>query len=216
MARSKRRFRHGRGKIRRKTGRLGAPPPSILIVCEGETEEAYFKAFKKTFRISSVNVEILSMGKEAVTLVEKTVRKIRRMKKERKTYDQVWCVFDKDDLGRGNFTFALKTARKNGFMTAYSNEAFELWYLLHYQYVDAAVSRGQYGPKLSKLIQREYRKPAKYMFEILSENQDRAIKNAEKLLNSYPYKDPDKNNPSTTVQELVKELNKYVNARRRR
>ncbi|MBF0541048.1 MAG: hypothetical protein HQK91_06325 [Nitrospirae bacterium] len=47
------------------------------------------------------------------------------------------------------------------------------------------------------------------MFDKLLPYQSAAIKNAETLIASYPNSDPEKDNPSTTVHELVIQLNSY-------
>ena len=45
----------------------------------------------------------------------------------------------------------------------------------------------------------------------LKDKQQTAIKNAKKLLKTYKEENPEKNNPSTNVYELVELLNKYGN-----
>ena len=46
-------------------------------------------------------------------------------------YDQVWCVFDRDD--HPHFDEAIKMARDNGLDLAVSNPSMELWLLLHFR-----------------------------------------------------------------------------------
>ena len=92
---------------------------------------------------------------------------------------------------------------------AYSNEAFELWYLLHFNYYDTAISRREYCEILSKLLGKKYTKKSDEIYELISSRENNAINNAKRLLASYPYENPEKNNPSTTVFKLVEELNKY-------
>ncbi len=47
-------------------------------------------------------------------------------------YDQVWCVFDRDDLLPRQISEALHYAQQGAIRVAFSNQAFELWYLLHF------------------------------------------------------------------------------------
>lgn len=47
-------------------------------------------------------------------------------------YDQVWCVFDKDDYPDSQFNEAVRLAERAGIRPAYSNQAFEYWMLLHF------------------------------------------------------------------------------------
>ncbi|TAF77907.1 MAG: RloB domain-containing protein [Bacteroidetes bacterium] len=54
---------------------------------------------------------------------------------------QVWCVFDRDfnpneSFKDFSFTDSINTAIERGFKTAWSNDAFELWILLHFEEVD--------------------------------------------------------------------------------
>lgn len=48
------------------------------------------------------------------------------------------------------------------------------------------------------------------MYQKLLSRQPDAIQNARTLLASYPTPDPLHDNPSTTVVDLVEELNKYI------
>jgi hypothetical protein len=175
---------------------------AILIICEGEkTEPEYFKSF----RITTREVEIVGLGKDPKTIVE-----YANQRKKDGDYDQVWCVFDKDDMKKGRFDTAMKKANAHDIKIAYSNEAFELWYLLHFEYLDSAITRKQYIKKLDKLLGVKYRKNDPDMYEKLLDKQDQAIKRSKKLLKQYPDNNPFKNNPSTTVHQLVSVLNKYI------
>lgn len=144
------------------------------------------------------------------SLVEYTLEINEKAKKNGENYDQVWCVFDKDDCKLEDFNAAMDIADRNKFKVAYSNNAFELWYLLHFQYFDTAISRKDYMSKLSKHLKDKYKKNDPGMYDRLKSNQDTAIKNAEKLLKQYNPPNPGKDNPSTKVHELVKELNRYI------
>jgi len=48
------------------------------------------------------------------------------------------------------------------------------------------------------------------MYKILLPKQKAAIKNAKRLLAQYNPPNPEEDNPSTTVFELVEELNKFI------
>lgn len=47
--------------------------------------------------------------------------------------DQLWCVFDCDDNKDSELQAAILYAEKHGYKIAYSNPAFEYWYLLHFE-----------------------------------------------------------------------------------
>lgn len=177
----------------------------ILIICEGgKTEPEYFKGFGLT------NVWIVGTGRNTDNLVAKAIELKKRAIREGQKYDQIWCVFDRDSFPAQNFNNAFILARQSIINIVYSNEAFELWYMLHFHYYDAALSRQDYCDRLSKMLGFKYEKKNPKMYEILIEKQDDAIRNAERLLSQYPSPNPEKDNPSTTVHSLVKELNKWL------
>jgi len=124
-------------------------------------------------------------------------------------YDQVWCVFDRDSFRVESFNAALALADREGIQVAYSNEAFELWYLLHFHYFNTGMSRADYGGKLNALLGFKYEKNSDAIFDALWSRQAAAIQHAEKLLASYPVARPASDNPSTTVHHLVRELRRF-------
>ncbi|RLD05201.1 MAG: RloB domain-containing protein [Chloroflexi bacterium] len=178
------------------------PRRKILIVCEGEkTEPNYFKKFK--IRPDFV-VKVEGVGQDPGNLIKETVR----LKHDEK-YDQVWCVFDKDEVSIVNFNRALQLAKRNNIQVAYSNEAFELWYLLHFSYIDTGISRKSYKRRLSekRCLGHPYKKNSKTIFDELYAKQKDAINNAKRLLDEYQSRNPATDNPSTTVHLLVEQLN---------
>jgi len=182
------------------------PLQRFLIVCEGEkTEPAYFDGF----RVPSVTIEIAGLGKDPLTLVEQAIDRRRKRR-----YDQIWCVFDRDDVSVERFNQALDLARRRRIKVAYSNQAFELWYLLHFHYCDVAQTRRDYIDRLSRQLGRTYQKNDPTLYRELLSRQDEAIGNADRLLAQYNPRNPAVDDPSTTVHKLVQELNRFVQRRR--
>lgn len=180
-----------------------SPRKRILIVCEGaRTEPNYFKSF----RITSAQVNILGKGMNTDGLVGEAIRLKREAERKKMPYDSVWCVFDRNSFPLQNFNRAFQIAENHNIEIAYSNEAFELWYLLHFHYYDAALSRNQYGERLNRLLGKKYEKNSKSMYEDLIDKQQDVIRNSRKLLKKHSRRE----NPSTTVHLLVEELNQYV------
>jgi len=176
----------------------------FLIVCEGEkTEPNYFRRFRVPKDV--VDLDIRGIGANTSSLVQEAINL-----RNKEIYDQVWCVFDRDSFPADNFNSALALATANDISVAYSNEAFELWYLLHFHYYQTGITRASYIEKLSKLLQFKYEKNSEHMYDLLESKQPIAIRNAEKLLQEYSEFTPEKNNPSTTVHLLIKELNRFV------
>lgn len=193
--------------LKRKSSVRGYPPKTFLIVCEGEkTEPNYFKAFK----LSSAKVRVEGCGRNTYSLVKKTMELRDIAINSDETYDEVWCVFDRDSFPLQNFNAAVKLAKREKIRIAYSNEAFEIWYLLHFHYFHTALHREDYKKKLSDLLSHSYKKNSPTMYKELLDKQQIALKNAEKLLITYNPNDPGNDNPSTTVHQLVTELNKFL------
>ena len=182
---------------------------SFLIVCEGEkTEPDYFKAF----RMTAATVKAVGQAMNTMTLVSKAISIREADQKRKKVYDQCWVVFDKDDFPAKDFNQAIRFAEKNGFRVAYSNQAFEYWFLLHYNLYTGALHRSQYEDMLTKLTGMPYSKSEGYgavMYNLLLSRQQQAINNAETVLAEISHGNPAEEESSTTVQSLVIELNKY-------
>jgi hypothetical protein len=189
------------------------PKKTMLIVCEGQTEELYFNSFS----VSNLTVKSIGLGQSKLKLVDST-EKILEVEK----YDIVWCVFDLDIKydevnSIPDFDNAIEKAKKLGYFVAYSNDAFELWFYLHYQFTDFENHRTFYYEQLSKLWDINYEKEGKKWkfcngnYQRLEEDprakQKEAIKRAEKLFKE-KYKLPyHAQNPVTFVYELVRLLN---------
>jgi hypothetical protein len=182
----------------------------FLIVCEGEkTEPQYFRGFHLP---GLVEVEAIGTGRNTQSLVEEALR-IRTVKmKEAEqagseyTYDQYWCVFDRDSFPADAFNNAIIQAEAAGFQVAYSNEAFELWYLLHFNYLDVALARQGYKQPLTQWLGRPYVKNDPAIHSLLESKQNIAIRNAKRLLANYDPHNPQQDNPCTTVHKLVMAL----------
>lgn len=181
--------------------------PSILIICEGEkTEPNYFKSFPVK------NKKVLGIGYNTVSLVDYATKFITE-------YDEIWCVFDEDSR-KQDFDRAINKCFKNNLKVAYSNESFELWYLLHFNDIqnDVRITRGQYCDKLTEFIPSDrgrdkpkYCKNDQYVYFRLLENQHIAIRRAKKLATCYPnHLNNSNKKPVTTVHLLVERLNQFL------
>ena len=106
----------------------------FLIVCEGQTEEIYFRSFP----VLTATVNAKETGRTKLALVKKA----KELAKEN-NYDEIWCVFDMDinyadkENQRNDFNSAIKQCEETKkFKVAYSNDCFELWFYLHFDYID--------------------------------------------------------------------------------
>jgi hypothetical protein len=174
----------------------------FLIVCEGaKTEPNYFKRF----RVPKTVIEVVGVAANPSKLVQ-----ITQDLQGQDDYDQIWCVFDRDDWTKADFNQALQVADNQGFQVAYSNEAFELWYVLHFEFLNAGIPRKDYVKKLTAMMHKPYQKNSSTIYDDLLERQEVAIRNAKRLLQQYKPPNPVVDNPSTTVHRLVTELNRFA------
>jgi len=97
-------------------------------------------------------------------------------------------------------------AEQNQIKCAYSIEAFEIWYMLHFNFYVTAFSRSQYEEKLSELLRKPYLKNDPDMYVLLNKRQSIAIQNARKLYDRQCLLPLRERNPITTVFQLVERL----------
>lgn len=188
----------------------------FLVVCEGErTEPNYFKSLVKDKYSTVRSEEIIGEGRSTCALVKKTEEIRERLEQQRQLkFDRVWVIFDKDDFN--DFNEAISLARRKGYEVGWSNEAFELWYLLHFVYLDTAITRADYIAKLEGEIRRftgfkdyKYCKNDSNTFSILQEigSEEKAKARAQKLREFFQHtSDYKTHKPCTTVDLLVEEL----------
>lgn len=122
----------------------------FLIVCEGEkTEPNYFEALINACKTKESIVRtaaIKGVARGTSSLVMRAIEIQRDLERRNAmSFDSKWVVFDKDDFP--DFGQAIQRAGQADFKSAWSNEAFELWYYLHFHYLDAAISREDYIKK---------------------------------------------------------------------
>ncbi len=174
---------------------------AFFIVCEGEkTEPNYFEGFNLPSRRI---LRPLGAGKNTASLVDWAIKQ-KHLAGE--GYEHYWCVFDRDSFPAQNFNNALQKSEIAGFKVAYTNEAFELWYLLHFDFYTSASSRKDYALKLTERLGRKYEKNDPSMYQSLRERTQTAIRNARRLLESYNPHIPERDNPCTPVHLLVELL----------
>lgn len=194
--------------------------PRIYIYCNGEiAEPVYFKEFKDYLRSRTITISYNRFkGCSPWELIEKVAIEKSYLTSRNKFIvedgDQCWCVFDIDEYWNQNpvkFKAAIKSAKENNIKLAWSNECFELWYLLHFQVLQTGISRKDYDTKLKAHFQhlggKAYVKNSS-IFARIMDKQPEAIKHAKQIFLANKVE----NNPSTAVFKLVEELNRIFNA----
>lgn len=196
-------------------------PEHHLIVTEGtKTEPLYFEEIGRrvndayhgdwvTVEVKGAGMSTMSLLEHAQSLAESNVR----------GYTHVWVVYDRDSFAAADFNAVASACETEGaggarFHAIWSNECFELWYLLHFEFLQADLSRDMYTPKLdahlAKLGLGPYRKNDPGMFVALEPLLEIAIENARKLEESNVGKTPEASRPGTKVHKLVEHLRPYM------
>ena len=133
-------------EIKASDNRVADLLPTFIIFCEDEVSEIlYFRSFEtpsiKVNAIGKQKSKSVNVNKAIVHCLQEGVigndGKIRFEPDE----IQVWCVFDRDVEkltiieNQGNFEFdsSIRWAESNSIKVAWSNDAFELWILLHFE-----------------------------------------------------------------------------------
>ena len=192
--------------VRRRAG-FKPVKKTFLIVCEGvNTEPEYFNAF----RLTSATVKAIGKGLGTMSLVREAISIREQEKQKGKNFNFCWVVFDKDDYQ--DFDEAIELAKKNGFEVAYCNQAFELWFLLHFKKYSGKLHRREYPDLLEKHLGFPYSKRegfATMLYQKLLSLQNQAIINAEAVIGNKQGVKPSLAESSTTVHTLVTKLNEY-------
>ncbi|MEN8905997.1 MAG: RloB family protein [Clostridiales bacterium] len=214
-------------KIKRAEFIKNIAPYRYLIVCEGEkTEPYYFEGIKKIINekygnkivvknIKTERIEIYGTGRNTENLVQYTIDKRRRAEIP---YGNVWCVFDKDSFSDHQFNNAIVMAESNNIKVAWSNEAIELWFILHFEYLNSGISREKYIKKLNSCFSNyninngKYEKNIVNIYDVLTKYGDikLAIKYAKMLKKEHSNITPSLRNPSTELYKLIEELMDYL------
>ena len=193
----------------------------VLIVCEGsKTEPNYFKSFHMMENSGGLVFEITNGGGGINTtqVVEKAIELRDKAVCDGKPYDVTWAVFDKDSFDADKFDNAIEMARSNDIRCAWSNEAFELWYIYHFENRITSMPRTEYQKRITTLVRQNlkgkrtkntnfvYTKNNPEMRSILKEcgcDEKIAIRWAKKQSETFDNKSFHLHNPCTKVYELV-------------
>ena len=195
-------------------------PEYHLIVTEGtETEPAYFGAVKDMINHTypdRVQLVVHGLGDNTLSLLKKAKALAAS---SANVYKHVWVVYDTDDFpaDRVNQTVDLckeESTEETAYHAIWSNQCIELWFLLHFSFMQSDIHRSSYGPKLSEFMNArhlgKYEKNRKDLFAILFPYIDSAIVNAKKLETINSGRQPSDSCPGTVVHYLIEKLRPYL------
>jgi hypothetical protein len=179
-------------------------------------------------------VDDKSGGRSTLGLVKYIEKDVKNRIRNGQKIDHVWIFYDRDSFEKDDYDNAYnKIFSKNKkihlnnegdasdknltrWHPLWSNECFELWILLHFQYCDSSLSRESYIPsidhELAKFdIKLTYEKNLSNLYEILEKhgNIKNAVKWAKKL--NINLLNPNlKENPLTGIYELIQHFQIYL------
>jgi hypothetical protein len=199
-----------------------------LIVCEDEnTERRYFQSFEARIPKETIYLKAVGTGLDPLGIVERAIKERKELSELcGRDIDVVWVVFDKDDADLNptrieRFNRAFEIGNKENFNFAYSNEAFELWLLLHLTDIDPAapLTRQFIYAELQRII-RTFAGHDNYVYvhgnaNILDKiaelgDEQAAFERADHLIAINGGKDPIAANPVTYVGNLLKDLYEWI------
>lgn len=195
-------------------------PERHFIITEGiATEPAYFSAMKKIIDKKykgKIYLEVYGEGNNTLNLFQKARQEVQ---KNMNRYRHVWIVYDVDDFPKEQVDKVVQLCNQNSteettYHPIWSNQCFEVWYILHFEFLQAQIDRTQYVAKLTGFLklqhQGEYTKTRRDMYYILAPYMSMAIHNAKKLEKQHTHKSPFESNPGTKVYEIVEKLKPYL------
>ena len=195
-------------------------PEYHLIMTEGtNTEPAYFEAVKEIINEQyprKIQLDIFGEGDNTISLFEKAKK---LADDSPNIYRHVWVVYDTDDFPASYADRVLCLCKDNSteeteFHAVWSNQCIELWFLLHFSFMQSDIHRNEYLPKLTECLKQigagEYRKNRKDMYQLLRPYMECAIENAKRLNITNEGKQPSKAAPGTKVYELIEMLKPYL------
>lgn len=198
---------------------------SFLIVTEGErTEPLYLKGIQKKIkekmdgRIDVIEIPVIDIHGEGCG-TGKLIEVTERIVKEAKIlYQNVWVVFDKEDFD--DFDVAIQLGKEKGYQVAWSNQSFEYWLYLHFNYSDSALHRYDWNEKLNEIFKQynlgdgTYRKNYDNIYDLVNvyDGVNSAIRNAKRRMAGFvDERDiPSQYDPGTMVYKLVEDLKRYL------
>lgn len=110
---------------------------TIAIFCEGESEVHYFRMLQRKYNAGNVSAHRIGLkikslgGKKGTDLVDAVKSDLDYDKKI--DAEQVYLVFDRDDLTKEQIQQSQSAAREYGYTIIFSSINFEIWILLHFE-----------------------------------------------------------------------------------
>lgn len=200
-------------------------PERHLFVSEGtKTEPNYLRGL-----VTMISQHYGTQAKKQFHIIgegDNTLNLLQRaeayQQNEAYDYQHVWIIYDKDDFPADDFDNTVhrcdainqrfqSEGRSTKFHAIWSNQCIELWFLLHFCYLQADIDQNQYRKVLSEKMGRHYEKNDDSIFATLYPHMEQAIKNAKHLMKNHSTEiPPSQKVPATNFYELAEYLRGYM------
>ena len=199
-------------------------PERHLFVSEGtKTEPNYLngmidKICQRVGPAARQQFQVIGEGDSTLNLL---IKAEAYQKNDADGFQHVWILYDKDDFPAYAFDNTVSRCdalskryqaegRDLQFHAIWSNQCVELWFLLHYGYMQSDIDREDYRRKLSDQIGRHYEKNDESIFRTLLPMSNTALKNSKRLMDSFLAElPPSAKAPCTNFHELIEYLKPY-------
>jgi hypothetical protein len=158
------------------------PKQTYLIFCEWETEKYYFEDIKREIaRTITIKCEKLQ-NKSFKSVAEEIIKAKKNLEDKWNDFDYVFCVFDNNNLEFKDYESWVSIMKKWWIELIYSNKSFEVWFLMHFWPFNKQVSKqGEYEKELKKYLPNKMKKPYQWIFVLINDKLEQAIKNSKKI-----------------------------------
>lgn len=200
-------------------------PGRHLFVTEGvRTEPNYLRGM-----INEISAQFGAEVKNQLQILpggDNTLNLLRRAENYQSNasdeFQHIWILYDQDSFPESDFDNTMyrcqaltERAKERGmeqeFHAVWSNECVELWFVLHFRYLDSRITRWQYEEMLGELLGKKYQKDDPALFCILRPYLSTAIKNAKKLAETFSLEQPPSQQlPCTQMFTLLEYFLPYI------
>lgn len=136
----------------RRSSRNIPTKPVIAIYCEGDSEKAYFEMLRRKYHgvnVHAVKLNIKSVGSLGFKLIESAISTNKNLSRK-STVDKTYVIFDRDSLTDSDLIKCSKLALKNNIEIMFSSINFEIWILLHFEFLTRQYSAKELNERLSE------------------------------------------------------------------
>jgi len=200
--------------VARKIQKKRVEKKAVLIAFEDSKSSKYY--FRDLLRDKELTGQVILVNRDKGQDPKRVFEKIGEYKQKNlnEVFEKEWIVIDKDNWSKDKYLGVIDRGRKEKICIAFSNDAYELWILLHFEPLTRSTHRKELNSKLNQIFLekcgKKYEKSSQDVYLLIRDLQETAIKNAKNLVKQHlrDYGKIDSNkNPITTVYQLVECLN---------